>query len=76
MKVNEYNGDDSLASSSNIKGKENNAHSRGTSVGGGEDKNALNDVKNRLLIMQRNKEELEEKLKNYENKIRQHYNRQ
>jgi hypothetical protein len=64
-----------MVSSSNIKGKENNSHSRGTSVGG-EDKNALNDVKNRLLIMQRNKEELEEKLKNYENKIRQHYNRQ
>ncbi len=31
---------------------------------------ALNDVKNRLLAMQRNKEELEEKLKTYEAKIR------
>jgi hypothetical protein len=37
---------------------------------------ALNDVKNRLLAMQRNKEELEEKLKTYEAKIRQHFNRQ
>jgi hypothetical protein len=36
----------------------------------------LNDVKNRLLAMQRNKEELEEKLKTYEAKIRQHFNRQ
>jgi len=36
---------------------------------------ALNDVKNRLLIMQKNKEELEEKLRNYEAKIRQHFSR-
>ncbi|CDW78422.1 UNKNOWN [Stylonychia lemnae] len=36
---------------------------------------ALNDVKNRLMVMQKNKEELEEKLRNYEAKIRQHFNR-
>ena len=36
---------------------------------------ALNDVKNRLAAMQKNKEELEEKLRNYEAKIRQHFNR-
>ena len=36
---------------------------------------ALNDVKNRLAAMQKNKEDLEEKLRNYEAKIRQHFNR-
>eukprot|EP00347_Sterkiella_histriomuscorum_P009585 403340643 len=40
-----------------------------------EKSSALNDVKNRLMIMQKNKEELEEKLKNYEAKIRQHFNK-
>jgi hypothetical protein len=36
---------------------------------------ALSDVKNRLATMQRNKEDLEEKLRSYEAKIRQHFNR-
>lgn len=36
---------------------------------------ALNDVKNRLAAMQKNKQDLEEKLRNYEAKIRQHFNR-
>jgi hypothetical protein len=40
-----------------------------------EKSSALNDVKNRLMIMQKNKEELEEKLRNYEAKIRQHFNK-
>jgi len=41
----------------------------------GEGGSTLNDVKNRLALMQRNKEELEEKLKAYEAKIKQHFNR-
>jgi chaperonin cofactor prefoldin len=36
---------------------------------------ALSDVKTRLVSMQKNKEDLEEKLKNYEAKIRSHFNR-
>ncbi len=40
-----------------------------------ENGNTLNDVKNRLAAMQKNKEDLEEKLKAYEAKIKQHFNR-
>jgi len=36
---------------------------------------SLNDVKNRLVIMQKNKEELEEKLKAYEVRMKSHFNR-
>lgn len=36
---------------------------------------SLSDVKSRLVAMQKNKEELEEKLKSYEAKIKQHFNR-
>lgn len=49
-------------------GKEN-SQQRSGSMGTGEN-NTLNDVKNRLMIMQKNKEELEDKLRNYEAKIR------
>ena len=36
---------------------------------------SLNEVKNRLAQMQKNKQELEEKLRNYEAKIRSHFNK-
>lgn len=39
------------------------------------DGSTLNDVKTRLAVMQRNKEDLEDKLKAYEAKIKQHFNR-
>ena len=35
----------------------------------------LNEVKSRLAQMQKNKQELEEKLRNYEAKIRSHFNK-
>jgi uncharacterized protein YlxW (UPF0749 family) len=35
---------------------------------------ALGDVKNRLAQMQKNKQQLEEKLKHYESKIKNHFN--
>ena len=64
---------DSLGNVANQKQEKEN-HQRGDAS---QDRSsALNDVKNRLLAMQRNKEELEEKLKTYEAKIRQHFNRQ
>ncbi len=65
-----------MAGTSNIGGS--NYTGRGGDTGSAKDaKNgsALNDVKSRLAAMQRNKEELEEKLKTYEAKIKQHYNK-